>query len=166
MTRVNRACALAITLVVTSAVLSLSGCFAASAPVPSSTADAADTASDAKTEPAFGCLDRARVIDPEEVIAYHVTSFVGLRTEGAPELGMSLSGRYVIGFEEGTFRVEPAMGFDMSGAGQAVSTRQTGVLTGRYSIEGAVAHCRGDDLVLKLSKAGGGLHTGVNLPAD
>ena len=45
-----------------------------------------------------------------------------------------------------------AMSFDMSGAGQAVSTRQTGELTGHYSIDG--------------NGAGGGLHTGVNSPAD
>jgi hypothetical protein len=189
-------------VIVAATVLSLSGCFAT--PAPTSAPDAAATVTEAAAE-SLDCLVRARVIDPQEVIDYHVNSFVGLHERGNPELGMSLGGRYVIGFDAETFHVEPSMDFGMSGDGAIVDTRQTGILTGRYSvdgdgvistsevddgrvldpavdpasglaaetlrrvvdhnpIEGAVAHCDGDDLVLELSQPDGTNFT-VQLPA-
>lgn len=189
-------------VIVGATVLSLSGCFAT--PAPASAPDAAAMTPEAATE-SLDCLVRARVIDPQEVIDYHVNSFTGLHERGNPELGMSLGGRYVIGFDAETFNVEPSLDFGMNGDGAMVDTRQTGVLTGHYSIdaegvisttdvtdgrvldptvdsasslaaetlrrvidhnpiEGAVAHCDGDDLVLDLSQPDGTNFT-VHLPA-
>jgi hypothetical protein len=189
-------------VIVAATVLSLSGCFAT--PDPTSAPDAAATVPEAAAE-SLDCLVRARVIDPEQALEYHVNSFLGLHERGGPDLGISGGGRYVIAFEAETFRVEPAMDFWMSGDGAIVDTRQTGILTGRYSvdgdgvistsevddgrvldpavdpasglaaetlrrvidhnpIEGAVAHCDGDDLVLELSQPDGTNFT-VHLPA-
>jgi hypothetical protein len=202
MPRLHRSRATASLVMVAGIVLSLSGCFAA--PTPTSAPDAAATTSEASAPP-LDCLERSRVIDPEEALEYHVNSLLGLHQRGGPNVTLSGGGRYVIGFEADTFTVEPAMDFQTRGDGAIADTRQTGILTGRYSvdgdgvistsevddgrvldsavdpasglaaerlrrfidhnpIEGAVAHCDGDDLVLELSQPDGG-HFTVHLPA-
>lgn len=71
----------AVSLVIVAAtVLSLSGCFAT--PSPSSAPDAAATVPEAAQS--LDCLVRARVIDPQEVIDYHVNSFTGLHEPATP----------------------------------------------------------------------------------
>lgn len=177
----------------------LSGCFAA----PQPTADVAATTPEPEAS-AAACIQRARVIDVEEARAYHEQSIAGLRIPVELRWTHSFNGRYVIGFDEETFWVEPAYDIWVSDGITIVDVRQTGRLTGRYTlddgvlstsdvvdgrtsdpavdpaagpaaaiarrimdhnpIEGAIASCDGDDLVLELSEPDSG-HSTVHLPA-
>lgn len=176
----------------------LSGCLAA--PPPATDAVAAT----AEPESAAACIQRARVIDVEEARAYHEQSIAGLRIPVELRWTHSFNGRYVIGFDEETFWVEPAYDIWVSDGDTIVDVRQSGRLTGRYTlddgvlstsdvvdgrtsvpvvdpaagpaaaiarrimdhnpIEGAIASCDGDDLVLELSEPDSG-HSTVHLPA-
>ncbi|RXZ72698.1 hypothetical protein [Agromyces albus] len=108
----------------------LSGCLAA--PPPS--ADAA--AETPEPEAAAACIQRARVIDVEEAREYHEQALVGLRAE--QQYMRTFNGRYVIGFDEETFWVEPAYDFWLSDGTAIVDVRQSGRLTGRYTLEDGV----------------------------
>lgn len=176
----------------------LSGCLAA--PQPTADVAAATPEPDAS---AVSCIQRARVIDVEEARAYHEQSLADLRKTAEPQYAFTFNGRYVIGFDEETFWVEPASDIWLSDGSTIVDVRQTGRLTGRYTIddgvlstsdvvdartsdpavdpaagpaaaiarrimdhnpiEGAIASCDGDDLVLELSEPDSG-HTTVHLP--
>ncbi|MBT2516683.1 hypothetical protein J7E29_04495 [Streptomyces sp. ISL-90] len=110
----------------------LSGCLAAPPPV----TDAAAATPEPEASSAAACIQRARVIDVEEAREYHEQALVGLRAE--QQYMHTFNGRYVIGFDEETFWVEPAYDFWLSDGSTIVDGRQTGRLTGRYTIEDGV----------------------------
>ena len=178
----------------------LSGCFGAPPPA----ADAAAATPVPEASAAAACIQGARVVDLEEARAYHERSLAGLRTTAEPQYTFTYNGRYAIGFDEETFWVEPAVDIWLSDGSTTVDVRQTGRLSGRYTIddgvistydvmdgraadpavdptagpaaaiarrildhnpiEGAIASCDGDNLVLELRRTSGG-HVTVHLPA-